>query len=205
MKKLIQIIFLLSSLAGMTGCATPYMVDRKRDAADIFTATVGVGAGVKARVGPFAQGVEFSMDYAGINGGDTFCGFGKYGDENGMDGAFIISGSELGNSSEISRLRNKYYKAFHILGVAYPGAPCGEVIYPASYFTQIDIVAGLGGTIKLGFNPGELLDFILGWATLDIYRDDVGVVGLTLERRRQLRDAYLRDKEKSNKPSDATR
>ena len=34
------------------------------------------------------------------------------------------------------------------------------------------MIAGFGGTIKLGFNPGELLDFILGWTTIDIFSDD---------------------------------
>ncbi len=40
------------------------------------------------------------------------------------------------------------------------------------YFTQIEVVAGLLGTLRLGFNPGELLDFILGWTTVDIFNDD---------------------------------
>jgi hypothetical protein len=46
---------------------------------------------------------------------------------------------------------------------------------PALY-TQIDILLGLGGTVRLGFNPGELLDFILGWTTIDIYSDDVASI-----------------------------
>ena len=40
------------------------------------------------------------------------------------------------------------------------------------YYTQIDVVLGILGTVRFGFNPGELIDFILGWSTLDIYRDD---------------------------------
>ena len=38
--------------------------------------------------------------------------------------------------------------------------------------TQCELAAGLGPTVRLGFNPGELVDFILGWTTLDIYGDD---------------------------------
>jgi hypothetical protein len=34
------------------------------------------------------------------------------------------------------------------------------------------MLLGLGGTLRLGFNPGELLDFILGWTAIDIYNDD---------------------------------
>jgi len=40
--------------------------------------------------------------------------------------------------------------------------------------TQIEAMAGCGHTLRLGFNPGELLDFVLGWAAIDIYDDDVG-------------------------------
>jgi len=60
----------------------------------------------------------------------------------------------------------------------------------ASYWTQIEAVIGIGGTLRLGFNPGELLDFILGWTTIDIYGDD-------LEAKKQ--------KEKSNPTSDGIR
>jgi len=56
---------------------------------------------------------------------------------------------------------------------ALPAAPDVQPKYNPSYFTQIEVVAGLGGTIRLGFNPGELLDFILGWVTIDIFNDDL--------------------------------
>ena len=42
-----------------------------------------------------------------------------------------------------------------------------------SYLTQIEAVVGLGPTIRLGFNPGELLDFFFGWTTLDLFQDDL--------------------------------
>ena len=41
------------------------------------------------------------------------------------------------------------------------------------HWTQIDLSLGLVATLKVGFNPGELLDFILGWTTLDIFSDDL--------------------------------
>ncbi len=37
----------------------------------------------------------------------------------------------------------------------------------------IDLDPQGGLTLGLGFNPGELLDFILGWTTLDIFKDDI--------------------------------
>lgn len=41
------------------------------------------------------------------------------------------------------------------------------------YFSQIDVVVGIGRGIRLGCNPGELLDFLLGWTTVDIFNDDL--------------------------------
>ena len=38
---------------------------------------------------------------------------------------------------------------------------------------QFEVAAGLGGTVRLGFNPGEFIDFICGWFTIDIYGDDI--------------------------------
>ena len=53
----------------------------------------------------------------------------------------------------------------------------------AEQFTQIEILFGLGITFRLGFNPGELIDFLLGWSTVDIYHDDIGKkTNLTKER-----------------------
>ncbi|OVE81243.1 hypothetical protein BVY04_03710 [bacterium M21] len=43
------------------------------------------------------------------------------------------------------------------------------------YLTQIEAAAGFGAGIRLGVNPGEFLDFLLGWFGLDPYCDDLGV------------------------------
>ena len=37
----------------------------------------------------------------------------------------------------------------------------------------MEVAAGLVGGIRLGFNPGELLDFIMGFLGLDLYGDDL--------------------------------
>lgn len=41
------------------------------------------------------------------------------------------------------------------------------------HLSQVEVVAGLGPSVRLGFNPGELLDFMLGWTTIDIFNDDL--------------------------------
>ena len=39
---------------------------------------------------------------------------------------------------------------------------------------QIDLTVALGLSLRVGFNPAELLDFVLGWFGSDILDDDVG-------------------------------
>ena len=43
------------------------------------------------------------------------------------------------------------------------------------YYTQVEAAAGLLliPSVRLGLNPGELIDFVLGWTTLDIFQDDL--------------------------------
>lgn len=42
-----------------------------------------------------------------------------------------------------------------------------------AYYTQFEISIGLGVTIRLGVNPGEFIDFLVGFASLDLYGDDL--------------------------------
>jgi len=56
-----------------------------------------------------------------------------------------------------------------ILAASSKDLPAGHV---ASFWTQIDLALGVYWPIRIGFNPGELLDFLLGWTALDIYGDD---------------------------------
>ena len=40
-------------------------------------------------------------------------------------------------------------------------------------YSDIEVTAALGGGFSIGINPGELLDFLVGFAGLDLYRDDI--------------------------------
>jgi hypothetical protein len=42
------------------------------------------------------------------------------------------------------------------------------------YYTQIEVVGGLFGSLRLGVNPGELADFLFGWFGVDFFHDDIG-------------------------------
>lgn len=45
--------------------------------------------------------------------------------------------------------------------------------YPNSYLYQFEFVIGIYGGIRIGFNPAELLDLLLGFTTYDLLNDDV--------------------------------
>jgi len=142
--------------------------------------------GAKARVGPLQTGLLATADYAGLrcgqwgtlDSGDWAPWFYLPGDAN-----VVLFGVEGSTGGELPMARKKAYWAEQILFVSYPAAwlTRGEsrfADYPSpfiarSYFTDIQVVVGAGPSVRLGFNPGELVDFILGWTGVDIYDDDV--------------------------------
>lgn len=65
-------VFGVAVIVGMTGCASAkgYFVDRGRDAADVFTVTIGRGVGVKAKVGPLQTGFILNQDVVGLRCGE---------------------------------------------------------------------------------------------------------------------------------------
>lgn len=48
-----------------------------------------------------------------------------------------------------------------------------QSVWYAPYFTHVEVAAGAGGTIRIGTNPGEVLDFLLGFFGVDMYGDDL--------------------------------
>ncbi len=70
------------------------------------------------------------------------------------------------------RLRHKTYRyeAAYFFGTFIGGSSAKW-----RYFTQIEVAAGFGPTLRFGFSIAELLDFVLGWTTIDILDDDIGI------------------------------
>jgi len=153
------------------------MMDRGRDAADIFTASVGGGVGAKARIGPIQTGLLADIPIYGLRGGEIAS---QTGWPYSLDFQWVIGGVE----AYVGGQRRK--KGFCIASTRLPlmpdikapftpfvhGIPA-NTDYSPSYYTQIEAVVGLIPSLRLGFNPGELLDFILGWGNIDIYKDDI--------------------------------
>lgn len=221
------IVCLLILVAAQAGCSSPaYWADRKRDAADIFTFTVGKGFGAKVRAGIVDVGLFYNSDYKGLRGGASF----RYEENAGWQGPFHVGpnmdrvtpvplpvNSELppwllASSVEEFTLPHQtdYYSvepepiwASERRGKDFeagmPYIPFLSLSNKAYYYTQLEVAAGAGYTVRLGFNPGELLDFLLGWTTLDILGDDVGLpptkeeLVATLAPAEALQEAVKRD------------
>lgn len=160
-----------------SGCATPgYLGDRMRDAGDVFTATVGQNYGAKVRAGPLRAGLFCGLDYAGLRAGELGLPFHPSGYEQAIDLEFTALSSEtfFPDDLQIAQRRGKLFKSEGIICFALPDEmPPASRRQRAAYYTQVEVAAGLFGGLRLGFNPGELLDFVLGWTTLDIYEDDL--------------------------------
>jgi hypothetical protein len=160
------------------GCASGrFLADRGNDASDIITCTVGVGFGVKARVGPVQVGALVNRDVTGLRGGQFRLW--PIGDEYSMFSSLcefdylVISGDFFTDTRP--DVRQKLYSA--------GGGPLIKEVLPSAhqripgrpyYYTQIEVVGGLFGSLRLGVNPGELADFLFGWFGVDFFHDDIG-------------------------------
>lgn len=83
-----------------------------------------------------------------------------------------------GGETRTLRLRRKNFRARSPFGTKQSAWKTSslfrkkEAFVSAHYFTQLEVSIGLYGGVKIGFNPGELLDFLLGFIGIDIYNDD---------------------------------
>jgi hypothetical protein len=177
--KTLHLVASCAILACSCGCATPYLHDRGRDAADILTASFGAGLGAKARVGPLQAGLLVQGDVAGLRAGTL----GRLSKPD--DGPFlpltsevillVVGGEGLQTSDPLSGERGKDFIAGSVLPLIFlpESHDRKKSVSVPSYFTQIEGVVALGVSVRFGFNPGELVDFLLGWAGIDFYGDDV--------------------------------
>ena len=196
--KLANLLILCAFSLLISGCASTngYLGDRKRDALDVFTAGIGMGLGGKMRIGPAQTGLLFEMTGASLRGGEFTtagkAGTGADGWGNCTDVMGIIYGGEFFHGAVLDRNKNFdadnltvfsetgeqvfalpfIYAPEHGIDYWYRYAPEGKQAF--YYYSQIEVVAALGLSVRLGFNLGELLDFLLGWTGLDIYEDDLG-------------------------------
>lgn len=165
------------------GCAgtKSYLLDRGADAADIFTATAGLGVGAKVRAGFINAGLPlcWATDFYGLRGGEIINNASIGTNNLNVDMWLLFLGAEIHSSKNNKDPRRKYYMdaTFTPEGPRFGGG--------IQRFTQFDVLVGLGPSVRIGFNPGELLDFILGWSTIDIYEDDIESASLLQDSSRK--------------------
>ena len=182
--KALAATLLLATALLASGCAT-YVRDRVADAGDIFTATVGTGIGVTAKAGPIHTGLGFDIDLYGLRGGE----FGSFVPDRKTDtllppscNAAVIAAAigAFGPHKSRAWARGKTFSSPYLdTGELLPfldlpwddDAECHPLIDPQ--WTQIDLSVGLIASARVGFNPGELLDFLMGLVGLDLYGDDL--------------------------------
>lgn len=160
-------------LLSISGCTHDgYMQKRAHDAADIFTFTLGAGAGAKARIGPLHAGLFGNMDMTGIRGG-TLASKISLDDPLGVEGEVSFFSVDAVDGDA---LRGKDYFG---VGGPFLSLPNDSIMSTTKltsrhipYFTQIEVAGGFGPTFRAGFNPGELADFIVGWFNVDLFDDD---------------------------------
>ena len=158
------------------GCASPYWQNRRADAADVFTATVGIGLGATARIGPLHAGLGVNADLYGIEAGEVGALGDPYHFVDGLgnwagDSCFVFNGKTLIELGPRSAARGKDV-AYRPSCIPFWDPPPPEPPNQARW-TQFEVAAGLLGGVRLGFNPGELLDFLLGFFGADLYGDDL--------------------------------
>jgi len=167
MKSVLKVTLFAMVALTCTGCAG-YWMDRARDAGDIFTLTVGGSSGVAARLGPIGTGLYAAGNQIGLEKGR----FGKRGGADAIEGYWLFGGFD-NVTLDKKDLRGKGYNGVNMFLINWPEQDNAKGSF-SPYWTQIEAKAGiLYGGLAVGFNPGELFDFILGFFGVDIYKDDL--------------------------------
>jgi len=172
----ILLVFVVFATLFSTGCVSTYMVDRTRDLADIVTVCGGIGAGAKARGGPIQIGVLANADVVGLRGGDGFfqrlnfdsseypCVF-----EASCYGVDIYDGADTWDILKVSDLAGARDKNFSASGRWGYNTAISDY-----YYWQVEVLLGLGPSVRVGFNFAEAVDFLTGIVAVDLLADDIG-------------------------------
>ncbi len=173
-----------------SGCS--YLHDRGRDACDMIT--------LSAEQGGFNASIQVTEAVVGV-GMSAGKGFGirsgSIGTYEYFEGNMILFGGKVLLPNDLSKCRNKGYQETYLW---FPWNRDNEDEYREKYsnihqnkdddkfdkefdlelhdgkwvnYFQIECAACAGVGARVGFNAAEILDFILGWTTLDICKDDI--------------------------------
>ena len=180
----LKVLAAASVVLAVNGCAgfKSYFTDRANDAADIFTIAGGRGVGVGMRVSVVPVGLYIGQDRIGLRGGQLLNPTNYPHWRENSDCYFVTWCEYVDEFDPFSGVNDRGKGMADVWHCEYPLPLAYEVdrlrndprtcLHP--YYTDITVKAGVYPGIDLGFNPGELVDFLLGWATVDIFDDDLG-------------------------------
>jgi hypothetical protein len=162
-----------------------YFKDRLWDSGDIVTLTTGIGLGAQVRTGPAHVGcLKYNVDRYGWRNGwpkiakiDVFYFY-------TVDWTFLttdlnVTGEERGKGFKIvggfvdATDPKPWAVGLPFLSsLEYGGDPeFNPLFHP--YYSQAEVCLGLLGSMRAGINPGEFVDFLLGWVGIDFFDDDI--------------------------------
>ena len=170
----------ISALVVGAGCRSVgnYMGNRAADLADVFTAELTFGPGVEAH----AQVTGFLGTSLGYSDQKGLMLHGRHrGTGRRWSGGLLVLG---GTETTAPQMRSLWGEQVHqerrglwamFLPLAYsPGEGISVAYLPGWPRTaDVEFGASAGVGFHVGLSPGELLDFLLGFSTLDVAGDDV--------------------------------
>lgn len=202
---------LVALALGLSGCTN---IHRENDWKDVFTFTVGEGYGIKAAAGPAQLGIYNGNDMSGLRAGETGSNWGRIAN---YDYVHLVHGKEhfdgwMDNRGPTTRGKvtaAEYYFPIFVLPAATDPYSREDIFTQErkvtdgsrnrAYWTRLEIAMGFGYTVRVGFNPGELLDALLGYVGVDIYGDDI-----TFAEREAARAHLYENPESSPEPESVT-
>lgn len=180
MRTVYYLSLLATILLTCSGCTSAYWLDRGRDFNDVFHMGIGPGIGASGRVSAVQMGIVSEMDFINLRGVQPLHAFGKA--NTWSTAEMVLSGAEEfkgGPAQAIMQQRRKTYGMDKIfmcwmrpMNNAKGTANLPHSVSPA-FYSDLEVTAGLLLAVRVGFNPGELVDFLLGFFTVDFYSDDV--------------------------------
>lgn len=166
----------MPALALLTGCA--YLHDRGRDACDMVTVAVEaptVNAAIQLGPLPVGFGAADGKGF-GLRSG----GIGIY-DTGELNILCLGSRTFVPRERDLERDKGYEFTYFWIPGCHHqPDWHIHEGKWGNGF--QFEAALGLVVGTRVGVNLAEILDFVLGWTTLDICGDDIA----TIEKKEQL-------------------
>ena len=163
-------LVILLTLLFLNGCTTAgYFANRLHDGLDVLSLTAGIGVGAKVSVGPAYLNTFciYHRDIVGLRYGDFISQAGE--SQDSEIGSWFGLGQSWHTRTKLQRSRDK---APEYLFTEIPFV-MSRVRGAQSDPLALDIVLGFGPSVRFGINPLEITDFIFGWTTLDIVKDDV--------------------------------